>query len=112
MIKKIKLKFGSSASKPALETALTPITVFVGPNNSGKSKILFEIEEFCKKGKTNTQNVILNEVIFLPITDAESEITKHTLIPKTNETLAPQEIVFGNSKVRHQVNRNELVKYF
>ena len=64
MIQKIKLKFGSSTTKPPLETDLTPITVFVGPNNSGKSKALLEIEEFCKKGTINTQNVILSELTF------------------------------------------------
>ncbi|WP_369752342.1 ATP-dependent endonuclease [Flavobacterium sp. WC2409] len=112
MIKKIKLKFGSSSTKPALETDLTPITVFVGPNNSGKSKMLFEIEEFCKKGTINTQNVILSELTFSPLTDTEDEINKYTLTPKANETLAPDEIVFGDSKVRNKINKNELVKYF
>jgi predicted ATPase len=72
MINKIKLKFGSSTTKQALETDLTPITVFVGPNNSGKSKALFEIEEFCKRGKINSQNVILSELTFSPITYTEN----------------------------------------
>jgi predicted ATPase len=111
MIQKIKLKFGSSTTKPPLETDLTPITVFVGPNNSGKSKALLEIEEFCKKGMINTQNVILSELTFSPITDTENEITKYTLIPKTNETIAPNEIIFGDSKVRHKLKRDELVLF-
>jgi hypothetical protein len=112
MIKKIKLKFGSSSSKPALETDLTPITVFVGPNNSGKSKMLFEIEEFCKKGVINTQNVILSELIFSPLQDPQNEIHKYTLTPNTNEALAPNQIIFGDSKHRNQLNKNELAKYF
>lgn len=110
MIKKIKLKFGSSTTKPPLETDLTPITVFVGPNNSGKSKALLEIEEFCKKGKSNSQHVILSELGFSPITDTENEIEKHTLTPNANETLAPNEIIFGYSRIRHKVDKNELVK--
>jgi predicted ATPase len=111
MIKKIILKFGSSTSKPALEIDLTPITVFVGPNNSGKSKILLEIEEFCKKGLINTQNVLLSEIIFSPIPDAENEINKHTLTPKVNERLEPQEIVFGDSKIRNTLKKNALLEY-
>jgi predicted ATPase len=82
MIKRIKLKFGSSATKPPLEADLTPITVFVGPNNSGKSKALLEIEEFCKKVVINNQYVILSELTFSPITDTENEIKKYTLSPK------------------------------
>jgi len=58
MIKRIKLKFGSSQTKPPLDTDLTPITVFVGPNNSGKSKVLIEIEKFCKEGLIDTSNII------------------------------------------------------
>lgn len=112
MIKKIKLKFGSSHSKPALETDLTPITVFVGPNNSGKSKLLFEIEEFCKKGLKNSTNVILDELLFSPLPDAETEIKKYSLTPKANETIAPDEIIFGDSKVRHILKKNELLKFF
>lgn len=112
MINKIHLKFGSSTAKQPLETDLTPITVFVGPNNAGKSKMLFEIEEFCKKGKVNTQNVILSELIFSELEDAEIEIEKHTLTPKANEALAPGEIIFGDSTVRNKLNKTELIKYF
>ena len=104
MIKKIELKFGSSEKKAPLETDLTPITVFVGPNNSGKSKLLLEIEEFCKKGKINTKDVILSELKFSQIIDKEAEIQKHTLTPTERETLAPNQIIYGNSKIRNKVD--------
>jgi ABC-type cobalamin/Fe3+-siderophores transport system ATPase subunit len=111
MINKIKLKFGSSENKLPLETDLTPITVFVGPNNSGKSKLLLEIEEFCKTGKINTKDVILSELKFTEIIDKEAEIQKHTLTPTTRETLAPDQIIYGYSKIRNKVDKNQLFQY-
>lgn len=111
MIKKLKLKFGSSAAKSPLEADLTPITVFVGPNNSGKSKLLLEIEDFCKKGKINTKDVILSDLKFSEIIDKENEIQKHTLVPSINESLAPNQIIFGDSKVRNKIDKSHLYQY-
>lgn len=111
MIEKIKLKFGSSPTKTPLETTLTPITVFVGPNNSGKSKILFEIEAFCKRGKIDTKDVVLSDLSFSEIINKENEIEKHTLTPNQNEMLAPNQIIYGNSKVRNKVDRDQLFQF-
>lgn len=47
---------------------LAPITVFVGPNNSGKSLVLIELENWCK-GTGGGQ--ILRQVVFQPLTHAE-----------------------------------------
>lgn len=44
MIDKIKLLFGASKSAQPLEFIPSTITIFVGPNNSGKSQALREIE--------------------------------------------------------------------
>ena len=110
MIKKIKLKFGSSQTKPPLDTDLTPITVFVGPNNSGKSKVLIEIEKFCKDGTLNTTNVILTDLEFNNISDPETEINNHTLSPKLNESLPLNHIIFGKENSRHQLQKPELVR--
>lgn len=111
MIKKIKLKFGSSASKPPLETNITPITVFVGPNNSGKSKILMEIQSFCSNGIINSTDVILNDIEFNPLNDPETEINKHTLLPNKNEFVQPNHIIYGKGNWRNQVNRTMLLNY-
>lgn len=111
MIKKIKLKFGSSSTKPALETDLTPITVFVGPNNSGKSKLLFEIEELCRNGQFKSQNLILENLDYLSFTDVEAEVNKYTLSPSSKEVLEPGEILFGGAHFRNKIKRDDLVKY-
>jgi predicted ATPase len=112
MIKKIKLRFGSSQIKPFLEADLTPVTVFVGPNNSGKSRVLMEIEMFCKRGELNSTNLILKELEFSDLQDPEAEIIKHTLRPKRDESLKPGDIVFGKEYTRHHLNREWLLDMF
>lgn len=71
MIKIIKLKAGPSGEKNGLEVELTPITVFVGPNNSGKSKVLIEIESQIKNGDVNPDNLVLDNIEPLPMTESE-----------------------------------------
>ena len=43
MIEKIRLKFGSSKDAPNAEIYPKGVTIFVGPNNSGKSLFLREL---------------------------------------------------------------------
>jgi hypothetical protein len=111
MISKLKIKFGSSSTKPPLETDTTPITVFVGPNNSGKSKILIEIENFCKNGNISATDVILNGIIFTPLRDPESEIIKYTLPSKQSEFIQPNNIIFGKGIWRNQLNKTSLLDF-
>ena len=39
MISNFRLKFGRAPALPPETITTTPVTVFVGPNNSGKSKV-------------------------------------------------------------------------
>jgi AAA15 family ATPase/GTPase len=52
MIEELTLKFGSSPSEPPLQFSPGPVTVFVGPNNSGKSLLLREVEAFSELDDT------------------------------------------------------------
>ena len=46
MLKKLKLQAGTyPSSDENLEIELSPVTVFIGPNNSGKSQALIEIKK-------------------------------------------------------------------
>lgn len=65
MIESIKLKFGSGAGEPPLEFRPDKITIFVGPNNSGKSRLLGEIKDQYR------DRVIMEEALFSDITDDE-----------------------------------------
>jgi ABC-type cobalamin/Fe3+-siderophores transport system ATPase subunit len=58
MINKIDLKFGSTPESEALEFNPETITIFVGPNNSGKSLALREIENYSKSGPQANRNII------------------------------------------------------
>jgi ABC-type enterochelin transport system ATPase subunit len=72
MLKNVKLQFGPHGSDDPLELEPGSITVFVGPNNSGKSLILREIERYIAEGNPGFR--IINELAFdLP---NESEIER------------------------------------
>ncbi|MFL0805135.1 MAG: AAA family ATPase [Agarilytica sp.] len=47
MIKNIKLHFGESQLSEPLSLDVGPVNIFVGPNNSGKSLLLKEVEQLC-----------------------------------------------------------------
>lgn len=74
MISKIKLKFGRTPESPNEEIQASPITIFVGPNNSGKSKVLSEIASFCHTGAATYNTVILEELIFEGLSKEKTEI--------------------------------------
>ncbi len=104
MIETITLKFGSTPGQPHLDLQLTPITVFVGPNNSGKSKILIEIENYCKTTRQQTNQVVLDKIVFIPWLrqDFEQELIKIELKPKPTEALQPGYIKIGRVNPLHQ----------
>lgn len=81
MIKSIKLKFGRSPSISPEMVEVTPITVFVGPNNSGKSIVLSEIHRFCSSGAADSGYLIIGQIelkSFSP-TEASELINKITV---------------------------------
>lgn len=59
LITELKLRIGAGPSEPPLQLPIEPsITVFVGPNNSGKSLILREIAGFCAAGSSTGMNIL------------------------------------------------------
>ncbi|HYH82710.1 MAG TPA: AAA family ATPase [Longimicrobium sp.] len=50
MLKSVTLRFGALEGEPGLTFSPGPMTVFVGPNNSGKSLALRELEGFLESG--------------------------------------------------------------
>jgi predicted ATPase len=111
VIKTIKLKFGKAPTLPPAEIDTTPITVFVGPNNSGKSKILSEIYSYCMSGQINTMDVILSEIKFDSVTPdlAKEKINKITLKPYPSDGLMPNHIIVGKGGQRQQINEQQLL---
>lgn len=105
MIKKITLKFGRAEGVEPESIEVMPITVFVGPNNSGKSKILTEIQQFCGSGNRNTNNVIIDSIELSPIGEEiiDKKIEGVTLKPNPGEAQHPDHIFVGKGPTRHQV---------
>jgi len=65
MLNFIHLKSPSSPGQPPLGFPLKPsITIFVGPNNSGKSLVLREITNLCANGSRGDHTLILKNIEF------------------------------------------------
>ncbi|WP_340161652.1 AAA family ATPase [uncultured Hoeflea sp.] len=111
MIKTIKLKFGRAPNTKPTSIAVTPVTVFVGPNNSGKSKVLSEINNFCRKGKRNNDDAILASIEFEDV-DYNKTISEIELKPNVNENLQENNVIIGKGNNRHIVSKIELSKVF
>ncbi|HDR0996316.1 TPA: ATP-binding protein, partial [Pasteurella multocida] len=59
MLNNIKFKSGTHPrSQNGLEIELSPVTVFIGPNNSGKSQALIEIEKWITQGVKDFTKII------------------------------------------------------
>jgi ABC-type cobalamin/Fe3+-siderophores transport system ATPase subunit len=105
MIKSLKLKFGRAPQLEAQTFEAEPITVFVGPNNSGKSKILIEIEQFCQNGHRNENAALIDSIELQPVEDAEidEKIDSVTLKPSLGEAIHEGHIIVGKRGNRNQV---------
>lgn len=53
MLDKLTLRFGSSLSGERLQLSTQAVNIFVGPNNSGKSTLLKEIEQYLSLGASS-----------------------------------------------------------
>lgn len=109
MIKNIKLKFGRADGLEAVSIDTTPITVFVGPNNSGKSKILSEIQQFCSNGRRNANSLIIEAIELEAISNeiVDQRIAKVRLRPNPGEAVQPDHIFVGKKGTRHQVHAEQ-----
>lgn len=70
IIKSIELMSGRSQGEPPQKIDVSPVTVFVGPNNSGKSKTLSEIEQSIVQ-TAHIPHVIIKEIEYNGIVDPD-----------------------------------------
>lgn len=113
MIDTFKLKFGRGPGISPVSISATPVTVFVGPNNSGKSKLLAEIEHFCRTGQKNAAAVILEELTFSGLApDKAIQAIEHLKqAPNPGESLQVDHIFIGSRYGRHQLPLDSLTQY-
>jgi len=97
MISNISLKFGRAPGLSADSINMAPVTVFVGPNNSGKSKVLSEIEQYCRSGQKNTNSVILDDLTFDGLApEAAARAIEHIKqLPNPGDALSIDHIFVG-----------------
>lgn len=112
MIRNLKLKFGSAPDRPPTELEVAPITVFVGPNNSGKSKVLQELNRFCTSGRSHHSDVVV-ESIQLNEFDEEQvpRIAKSSKLRlRKNEAPGQGRIIVGKHNRRIEVREHEYLQ--
>jgi|ERR1700722_1195710 len=111
MITRVELKFGRAPGIPPTPILTTPITVFVGPNNSGKSKVLQELSLFCSTGQQNQNNVILNKVTFESLPELKVQVIVQRLATKLNpnEFVQPGSIIMMRFGQRQPLNQSHLL---
>ena len=113
MISNFRLKFGRIPGVIGEEVATTPVTVFVGPNNSGKSKILSEIEQFCRRGQIDISAVILDSLTFLGLDEEGANLSIEQLKQPQNqgEALSLGHVIIGSRYGRDQLPLTELKQF-
>lgn len=74
MLKTVALRFGAGEGDEPLRFTPGPMTVFVGPNNSGKSLALREIEDVIETGSDGLRHIIDGLGLLLPPLDEVAEL--------------------------------------
>ncbi len=110
MITNISLKFGKAPGCQPTSFVPNAITVFVGPNNSGKSLVLRELLYYCQNGNQNSQNLILDSIQFESFEPeiASMKIADVSISPNFQEVILPGHILVGKKGTRSQVNKTSL----
>jgi len=113
MISNLKLKFGRTPTSEPEEIKAPPITVFVGPNNSGKSKVISEIQAYCSVGIRQANSLILDSITFEDTTleNALKIIEKYQLPPSPGDAIHEGHILFGSRRGKNQLPLDALKKF-
>lgn len=112
MIEFITLKFGSQPESAGFTIPTAPVTVFVGPNNSGKSKVLGEIARYCRAGEKDAGAKILDDIGFIGL-DHERAVRalEHiTISPIEGTHQKAGYISIGRRAERHMVRYASLLE--
>ena len=106
MLNRLRLAFGSSTQAAPLEIDPRPITVFVGPHNSGKSSALREIEIWCKTGPQQPCNIISDLGADIPDVDqALRQLKAFELRPSRGQVVPAEHILLGRSDPHQGVSQ-------
>jgi ABC-type cobalamin/Fe3+-siderophores transport system ATPase subunit len=113
MIINLDLKFGRVPGAVGERIAATPVTVFVGPNNSGKSRILQEIEQYCRSGQKDANALLVADIEFggLDMARATQSIERLRQPPNPGEAQNVDHIFVGSRYGRQQVPLSGITQF-
>lgn len=112
MLTALHLKSASSSGQKSLDLLLKPsVTIFVGPNNSGKSLLLREITEFCKSGSRGAHTQILDRLDCVTVdrATAEADLARIERRPEPNETMSAAHIPVLIGGSRNSVHKSTYI---
>ncbi len=95
-LKELKFKAGKCPGGTQLTVPTANVVVFVGPNNSGKSKALREIERWCSQDRVDWK--VLSEVIIdypSNVDEVISELRKFEVKDKNRALSTPDSFLIG-----------------
>lgn len=108
---------GSTPSQDPLEVELSSVTIFVGPNNSGKSRTLQEIENWIRSPQPS-KGLVVKAIEFEPWTKeaVEKELNALVVEPTLQESVQPNHVLISklnpqnNSTIRTQIHEAVLLQ--
>lgn len=119
-VRRLTFRAGSKPAAPPLSVEIPNVTVLVGPNNSGKSATLRELEAWCQ-GQNPEFRVIASAELLIPDTlaDLTALMKQHEAPPPNNQMASPGHfwvsrpvVRRGESELHEQVNEANLVNWF
>ena len=110
MISEISLKFGAKPGDQPLKFLPGHMTIVVGPNFSGKSKLIREIQHYISHGRPSPDNVILQDLVLPDVEeeDVDELIESVRLQPNPGELVNPENVIVGRLNSRSNVPRAQL----
>ncbi|MBY3442400.1 ATP-dependent nuclease [Rhizobium laguerreae] len=105
MLSSMAFKFGAADGQPPLVLQTPPsVTIFVGPNNSGKSQALREIGTFFSSGRS--EGKILTSIAFNSFSEEEARAELGAMIDelRQGEMLSPDNVMIKWSRGRTQTH--------
>ncbi len=108
-IHQIIFKDSQYEKSPQLDFTLSNVTILIGPNNSGKSQVLKDIEKYCFGTDTSTLKILKDVVFAIPGSESDSEIqellTTFKSTPPKNRGIGHNQIFLSSHDFRESGNR-------
>jgi len=113
MIDALVLRAGRTPGTGPQRIPVTPVTVIVGPNNAGKSRLLMELTQLCVQGDSNPNpRFVVDSIEYEKLSRQEAERRVDALRkePIDRPTLPAEYAYIGRYNQLHQVHREALIQ--